>query len=101
MNLIPGAIVRTNYGTGPFRIKSVLGPCTCPRYSDFCSHVDKPSPAHFHLVCDSAEDDDRRPQGPFYLNGYRDDGSCVWSGDRLIFEGVAKGTQLGLFEVAS
>lgn len=99
MNLQPGMIVRTSYGTGPYRIREVVGPCTCPSFIDQINEANPPSSEpHFHLVCDWAGP---RVGGRKYecsfLNGYRPDGTSVWSGDRLIFDGLAVGTTGDLF----
>lgn len=70
-----GETILTNYGTGPFKIKKVYGPCTCPKYLE-----STPSEPHYHLTCSG-----RGSKGDFYLNGYRDNATSVWSQDYLIF----------------
>ncbi|HSH28963.1 MAG TPA: hypothetical protein VK971_03560 [Thiohalobacter sp.] len=87
--LRPGRTVSTSYGSGPYRIVEVSGPCTCPSYMDTLElgEAAPPSAPHFHLTCRRA--DGCKPKGPYYLNGYRADGTCVWSQDRLIFHGQA------------
>lgn len=57
MNLNPAAIISTSYGTGPYRITKMIGPCTCPTYVDTinCSNPPK-TREHYHLVCRMAYD---------------------------------------------
>ncbi|MCX7660866.1 MAG: hypothetical protein N2040_09995, partial [Caldimonas manganoxidans] len=43
---------------------------------------DSPSEPHYHLTCHSDRTNAGRP-GLVWLNGYRLDGTNVWSGDRL------------------
>lgn len=84
-----GEIVRTNYGSGPYRIVAVDGPCTCRSYDDDINHWHSAgSQPHYHLTCV----DTWKPVGKrrlankySYLNGYRHDGTNVWSDDYLIF----------------
>lgn len=47
-----GKVVKTNYGTGPYRIPKMHGPCTCPTYVDSIN-MDNPPPTreHFHMTC--------------------------------------------------
>lgn len=45
MRLEVGMIIKTNYGTGPYRILDIERGCTCPLYLD-----DKPTPEHIHLT---------------------------------------------------
>lgn len=95
MKLQPGVVVRTSYGTGPYCITSVYGPCACPRFLDSISLREPPaSELHYHLLC---EDADRRGGAPYHLNGYRPDGTNVWDSDYLVFEGVAEGVSGDLF----
>lgn len=65
-----GNTVQTSYGTGPYLIKDIVGPCAC-----------QDSETHFHAICKGAED--YEGGGYFYLNGFRQDGSSVWSDDFL------------------
>ncbi|MES2586962.1 MAG: hypothetical protein V4536_08595 [Pseudomonadota bacterium] len=95
MNLSVGDIVRTNYGTGPYIIEHVSELCTCPSYMDTLNgDVLKESDHHYHLRCTGV----RGGNGFFYLNGYTDEGSNVWTDDRIEFVGQAKNIQFGLFE---
>ena len=84
MSLTVGMIVSTSYRTGPYIIKKVSGPCTCARYLDQISGSTRESETHFHLTCGLRN---AEREGDFYLNGYRPDGSNVWSCDRLTFHG--------------
>lgn len=96
-----GEIVRTNYGTGPYRITEIDGPCVCPEYVGLINGDASPSEPHYHLTCAWA--------GPIvrgivpkesYLSGYRPDGTNVWCDDKLSFEGAAPGVTSDLFYVA-
>lgn len=84
--LAVGALVRTSYGTGPYVVTRVSGPCTCPEYVRSLDGDQTPSEPHYHLECRDAAAPSRRrgsDSGPSYLNGYRPDGSNVWRRDRL------------------
>lgn len=85
-----GALIRTNYKTGPYRVTHVHGPCTCPEYVRSLDGDDTPSEPHYHLTCASAEAPGNSPKrfargfgGPYFLAGFRPDGSSVWSSDRI------------------
>lgn len=100
MKLQAAAIVRTNYGTGPYIIKSVYGPCRCSDYLDYINLAEPPrSEPHYHLTCEHVGTSEvgGLKASPSYLGGYRPDGSNVWSDDRLVFEGVAEGVTGDLF----
>lgn len=89
-------VVRTSYGTGPYRITQVEGPCTCAEYVAHLNGDDTPSEPHFHLTCvwgGWLRDGGRE----YWLNGYRADGTSVWNDDRLLFDGVAAGYSGDLF----
>lgn len=88
----PLNIVTTNYGTGPYVITEVYGPCECPEYLRHLDGDDSPSEPHYHLTCRHAE---LPGQGDYWLNGYRLDGTNVWCDDRLSLIGEAPG-QIGL-----
>lgn len=76
-----GEIVLTSYGTGPFQIVDISGPCCCPNYNDSISMRNPPASApHLHLVCKSST-----KTGEFYLNGFLPTGKNVWNDDFLIF----------------
>lgn len=93
--LRPGAVIRTNYGTGPYVVEHVSGPCRCPSYLDTinCLGGDvgepggpTPSDKHFHLTVRPSDPQhlvNRRGKGTMWLNGYRPDGTSVWSDDRI------------------
>ena len=76
-----GMRVRTNYGTGPYRITHVSEECTCPSFLDSLelgNNAPKSKP-HYHLAC---KKDGLRDK--FYLNGYDENLNSVWNNDRLI-----------------
>ncbi len=78
-----GEIVRTSYGTGPFRITKVSELCCCPEYIAAISMSNPPaSTPHYHLTCEPVG---RHQRGAYYLNGYLPTGESVWCDDRLIF----------------
>ena len=116
-----GDIVRTSYGSGPYRIVRIMRGCRCPDYliqidcdgtpcghelncDDNCPLTANQKP-HMHLVCVRADEPirDRYSDSKLYwLNGYQEDPDgiirCVWKpNDYLIIEGVATGSQLRLF----
>jgi len=107
-----GDIVRTSYGTGPYRIIAITRNCRCPDYLDLIDGSDKPSKPHIHLVCVDSDEPvkDHYPYKKLrWLNGYREypDGSirciCLSTSqverpqDYLVVEGYEKGEQLSLF----
>ena len=78
----PGMIVRTSYGSGPYVITSVSGPCTCPAYLDVLNmRKAPPSRPHYHLV---AKEVGKPRSSDYYLNGYDENGNYVWGDARLI-----------------
>lgn len=79
-----GSIVRTSYGTGPYEITGVTGPCECPEVWENLRENKTPSEPHYHLEC---RDFPARKgiASPSYLAGYRADGTNVWTEDVLIF----------------
>lgn len=40
--VMPGDVFVTNYGTGPYEVLSVDGPCTCLSYLDYISNRNIP-----------------------------------------------------------
>ena len=73
-----GNWVRTNYGTGPYQITEVSGPCCCPEYLASLEGDETPSRPHYHITC-------RDNRGhTCWLNGYTLDGRSVWRRDRLM-----------------
>ena len=97
MTLCIGEVVRTSYGTGPYRVVRATGPNTSPSFLDSINGIDRPSEPHFNLVCHDINSLPGRKSRESYLNGYRLDGTSVWSDDFLIFESVTVGVNLRLF----
>lgn len=99
MTLQLHAIFRTNYGTGPYQVTELWGPCTC----GFDDKRPGQSEAHYHI---DSRPVDGKGKGCL-LAGYRLDGSNVWTKAQLTFEGLAPaaapapevpaGTNLSLF----
>lgn len=75
MKLLPGYIVHTNYGTGPYEILEIRERCTCPTYLDKLNgRGRKARPPHMHFFCE-----DLRNGHKTYLTHY------VWTpSDRLM-----------------
>lgn len=100
--LAVGITVRTNYDTGPYVVRRITGPCRCPSYVARINGDETPSEPHYHIAASQAP---FTKFAPFFLNGYREDGTNVWSDDRLIFESAevappvvsAQPCQLALF----
>ena len=75
-----GMVVRTSYGTGPYRVHSFTEGCTCPSFLDTINMRNPPPSApHSHIVC---KIDGK--SGNYYLNGYDENLNSVWDNDRLI-----------------
>lgn len=72
-----GNIVITSYGTGPYEITEVTGPCSCPDYISLINNCPTQSEPHFHAVCKGM--DGHEKGDTFWLNGIRADGTSVWS----------------------
>jgi hypothetical protein len=90
-----GDIIRTNYETGPYLVKSVVGPCTCPSFQDVINNnSEKLSKPHYHITCS------KDGKGTYHLGGYALDENgkikSVWSDDEIYVEGNVT-TQLNLF----
>ena len=83
LRLEVGDIVKTNYGTGPYRILKICRGCTCPSPADELNMINPPGSApHMHLVCARLGDDPHSPK--FYLNGFDEKTlKSVWSSDYL------------------
>ena len=68
MKLRMGDMVKTNYGTGPYRIRYIKRNCTCPDYLDDinagCGKA-PPRKPHIHLTCTNPDGN-----GSFWLGGY-------------------------------
>jgi len=70
-----GDIVRTSYGSGPYRIIHITRNCRCPDYLDLIDGSDKPSKPHMHLVCVDSDEPIRvrySERKLYWLNGYRE-----------------------------
>lgn len=83
-----GHIVETSYGTGPYLITAVSGPCRCPEYVRSLSGDVAPSEPHYHITCEGHN-------GTAWLNGYLLDGNNVWCADRLL---IHSPTEAGVAE---
>jgi hypothetical protein len=92
-----GRILSTSYGSGPYILQHIYGPCTCTEYVASLSGSTKPSEAHYHLTVHEANPRPGKRDIRGWLAGYRDDGTSVWCDDRLIFGELAPGTQQQLF----
>lgn len=79
-----GIIVRTSYGTGPYKILEVKHGCTCPSFIDAINlgSAATASKPHCHCICRSLNEPDKRKH--FYLNGYDENLNSVWDSDRLV-----------------
>ncbi len=101
----PGDIVRTSYGTGPYKVLSISGPHTHPCYLAWINMRNPPpSRPHYDLtvVPVRAPVDHDRASNYCYLNGYAptDDPQrwrSVWNEDELYLEAHAARAQLELF----
>ena len=92
-------VVRTSYNTGPYRIVQISSECTCPSFLDNINSLTPcESEPHFHLTVTDVEPTRR---GYSYLNGYRKDGTSVWSDDFLIFDGLTEGHTGDLFALTN
>lgn len=101
IGLIVGAIVHTNYGTGPYIIQSIMTGCTCGDYISKLSGCPKEREPHIHITCKDA-DGKRRNQS--YLGGYiiRSDGRILnltlgiarGKPDEIFVDGFLPGTQI-------
>lgn len=78
-----GDVVKTNYGTGPYRVEEVSGLCTCPSYQSELEDDGTLSRPHVHLVLTKVGDTKKR-KARYWLNGY-DPATLqsVWSDDRI------------------
>lgn len=105
-----GDIVRTSYGTGPYRVVDVMRDCTCPAPLDVMNMRKPPaSPPHFHLTLVKGDcpigKEPRRGEtmaGYYWLNGYAEKNGrylSVWQGDELTVERKGAGVQLCLFDL--
>ena len=79
----PGMIIRTSYGTGPYKVLEVTEKCTCPSFmqgirSDFKDNT--PSRPHVHLELRLLTE----KKGRYMVGGYDDNLQSVWDEDYLI-----------------
>lgn len=88
-------IVRTSYGTGPYRITGFSGPHMSPSYINTLDGDDTPSEPHYDITCTHIVSG-----GEYYLNGYRADGTSVETDDKLFFDGLAPGSNGDMFAAA-
>lgn len=72
-----GNIVTTSYNTAPYLITDVFGPCACPSVLDEINGTASCSEPHFHLTLTGLVGHNKG--GRYYLNGFRQDGSSVWT----------------------
>lgn len=49
-------MIKTNYGTGPYRIESIIRGCACVHALDECNGIDEKLPPHCHLRLRDPED---------------------------------------------
>lgn len=92
-----GAIVKTSYGTGPYKIIQVTGPCTCTKYTSALYDFKNPlaSLPHYHFVC-TEKNGIRKP----VLNGYNKQNGkikSVWCNDEIEVISFKAGHQFSLF----
>lgn len=75
MEIKPGYLIETNYGTGPYIVEQVIGPCNkCCEPTDW--HNEGPKlPDHYHFDL-RGKDDDKE----YYLNYYGEDLKSVRPG---------------------
>ena len=93
-----GAIVKTSYGTGPYKVVQVTGPCTCPTYTDSLYNFKNPlaSLPHYHFVCMDANGKTKS-----CLNGYTMQNGkikSVWCNDEIEVLAFKPGHQFSLFK---
>ena len=76
-----GGVVRTNYGSGPYVVTSVSGPCTCPSFVDELNMDEPPrSRPHIHMSCT----DLKSGKSGYSLNGYDPETlQSVWGSDYI------------------
>jgi len=93
--MIPiGSIISTSYGTGPYILQSMHGPCNCGEYIESLDNPDCTSEDHYHLLLTGKDISDK-----YYLGGYAlkdDTWTSEWNNDYLIIE-IPKVAQFNLF----
>lgn len=75
-------IIRTSYGTGPYRVVDFKKNCTCPSFIDELN-LGKNAPLsrpHYHFICKQVGEN----KGFYYVNGYDENLNSVWGNDRVI-----------------
>jgi hypothetical protein len=104
MNRLPviGDIIITSYGTGPYEVIKVSGPCDCPKYIDLLDEdYEHPAPRskpHYHFTLKTPGE---KKKSNFYLNGYALQGGnikSVWSDDVIEIIKPVSCRQLSLFD---
>jgi hypothetical protein len=66
MKLAQGMLIKTNYNTGPYRIKKIKRDCTCAHFlAEINMNNPPPLPPHLHLTVTNPDG-----SGEFYLNYY-------------------------------
>jgi hypothetical protein len=59
-------LIKTNYNTGPYRIKKIMRGCTCAHVlAEINMNTPPPLPPHLHLIVTNPDG-----SGKFYLNYY-------------------------------
>jgi hypothetical protein len=84
MHLEIGQIIKTNYGTGPYRITEITRGCTCTHVLDAIEGKEAPLPPHLHLTLRGCGGD-HNEGSEFYL-GYYDEATLqsLQCDDKLI-----------------
>ena len=77
-----GMVIRTSYGTGPYRVVDFEKDCTCPSFMDVLEMGNDapPSRPHYHLLCRKVGEN----KGFYHINGYDENLNSVWDNDRVI-----------------
>jgi len=90
-----GQRIKTNYGTGPYKITSIVRGCTCKAPTDFFDEGPD-MPPHIHLALEGVED------GKEYWLGWYDEEtlrSVTLSGDRIILLNTPEPIQRSLISI--
>lgn len=77
-----GMVIRTSYGTGPYRIVDFTKDCTCPSFMDTVN-LGKDAPLsrqHYHFLCRKVGE----AKDFYHVHGYDENLNSVWNDDRLI-----------------
>lgn len=86
MKIEIGEIIKTSYGTGPYRVVGITRGCRCSHFLDTIECLDNPLPEHVHLAVKGIESGD-----PGWLNYY----------DEVTLKSVRKGNEDRIIRVAS